>query len=73
MIGTATLVLPWYPPPVAAKQLADIDRACGGRLIVGAGGGGEYTDDFAGPRACLCTSADRVERIHRFVAAVLDR
>ncbi len=26
-IGTATLVLPWYPPPIAAKQLADIDRA----------------------------------------------
>lgn len=46
-IGTATLVLPWYPPPVAAKQLADIDRATGGRLVVGVGAGGEYPDDFA--------------------------
>ncbi len=46
-IGTATLVLPWYPPPVAAKQLADIDRAAQGRLIVGVGAGGEYPDDFA--------------------------
>jgi alkanesulfonate monooxygenase SsuD/methylene tetrahydromethanopterin reductase-like flavin-dependent oxidoreductase (luciferase family) len=46
-IGTATLVLPWYPPPVVAKQLADIDRACGGRLVVGVGAGGEYPDDFA--------------------------
>jgi probable F420-dependent oxidoreductase len=46
-IGTATLVLPWYPPPVAAKQLADIDRAAGGRLMVGVGSGGEYPDDFA--------------------------
>jgi probable F420-dependent oxidoreductase len=46
-IGTATLVLPWYPPPVAAKQLADIDRATGGRLVVGVGAGGEYSDDFA--------------------------
>lgn len=46
-IGTATLVLPWYPPPVAAKQLADIDRAARGRLIVGVGAGGEYPDDFA--------------------------
>jgi alkanesulfonate monooxygenase SsuD/methylene tetrahydromethanopterin reductase-like flavin-dependent oxidoreductase (luciferase family) len=46
-IGTATLVLPWYPPPVAAKQLADIDRAAHGRLVVGVGGGGEYPDDFA--------------------------
>lgn len=46
-IGTATLVLPWYPPAVAAKQLADIDRVTGGRLVVGVGAGGEYPDDFA--------------------------
>jgi alkanesulfonate monooxygenase SsuD/methylene tetrahydromethanopterin reductase-like flavin-dependent oxidoreductase (luciferase family) len=46
-VGTATLVLPWYMPSVAAKQLADIDRASGGRLIVGVGAGGEYADDFA--------------------------
>jgi alkanesulfonate monooxygenase SsuD/methylene tetrahydromethanopterin reductase-like flavin-dependent oxidoreductase (luciferase family) len=46
-VGTATLVLPWYPPAVAAKQLADIDRASGGRVIVGVGAGGEYPDDFA--------------------------
>jgi alkanesulfonate monooxygenase SsuD/methylene tetrahydromethanopterin reductase-like flavin-dependent oxidoreductase (luciferase family) len=46
-IGTATLVLPWYQPAVAAKQLADIDRASNGRLVVGVGGGGEYPDDFA--------------------------
>ena len=46
-IGTATLVLPWYAPALAAKQLADIDRASGGRLIVGVGAGGEYRDDFA--------------------------
>lgn len=46
-IGTATLVLPWYPPAVAAKQLADIDRASGGRLVVGVGAGGEHPDDFA--------------------------
>jgi alkanesulfonate monooxygenase SsuD/methylene tetrahydromethanopterin reductase-like flavin-dependent oxidoreductase (luciferase family) len=46
-IGTATLVLPWYQPPVAAKQLADIDRAAQGRLLVGVGAGGEYPDDFA--------------------------
>jgi alkanesulfonate monooxygenase SsuD/methylene tetrahydromethanopterin reductase-like flavin-dependent oxidoreductase (luciferase family) len=46
-IGTATLVLPWYPPAVAAKQLAEIDRTADGRLIVGVGSGGEYPDDFA--------------------------
>ncbi len=32
---------------MAAKQLADIDRAAGGRLYVGVGAGGEYPDDFA--------------------------
>ena len=46
-VGTATLVLPWYAPAVAGKQLADIDRVVGGRLIVGVGAGGEYPDDFA--------------------------
>jgi alkanesulfonate monooxygenase SsuD/methylene tetrahydromethanopterin reductase-like flavin-dependent oxidoreductase (luciferase family) len=46
-VGTATLVLPWYAPAVAAKQLADLDRASGSRLIVGVGAGGEYPDDFA--------------------------
>lgn len=45
-IGTATLVLPRYPPPVAAKQIADIDRASQGRLIIGVGSGGEYPHDF---------------------------
>jgi alkanesulfonate monooxygenase SsuD/methylene tetrahydromethanopterin reductase-like flavin-dependent oxidoreductase (luciferase family) len=47
MVGTATLVLPWYPPAVVAKQLVDLDRASGGRLVVGVGAGGEYADDFA--------------------------
>ena len=46
-VGTATLVLPWYAPAVVAKQLADLDRASGGRLIVGVGAGGEYPDDFS--------------------------
>jgi len=53
-IGTATLVLPWYPPAIAAKQIADIDRASGGRVILGVGAGGEYADDFVAagvPRA----------------------
>jgi alkanesulfonate monooxygenase SsuD/methylene tetrahydromethanopterin reductase-like flavin-dependent oxidoreductase (luciferase family) len=45
-VGTATLVLPWYAPAIVAKQLADLDRASGGRLIVGVGAGGEYRDDF---------------------------
>jgi alkanesulfonate monooxygenase SsuD/methylene tetrahydromethanopterin reductase-like flavin-dependent oxidoreductase (luciferase family) len=47
VVGTATLLLPLYPPAIAAKQLADLDRASCGRLIVGVGVGGEYESDFA--------------------------
>jgi alkanesulfonate monooxygenase SsuD/methylene tetrahydromethanopterin reductase-like flavin-dependent oxidoreductase (luciferase family) len=46
-IGTATLVLPLYPPALVAKQVADLDRAAGGRLALGVGVGGEYASDFA--------------------------
>jgi probable F420-dependent oxidoreductase len=46
-IGTATLVLPLYPPALVAKQAADIDRAAGGRVALGVGVGGEYPSDFA--------------------------
>src|SRR5206468_3719735 len=45
-VGTATLLLPLYPPGIAAKQLADLDRASGGRLVIGVGVGGEYPADF---------------------------
>ena len=45
-IGTATLLLPLYPPGIVAKQLADLDRASDGRVIVGIGVGGEYASDF---------------------------
>jgi alkanesulfonate monooxygenase SsuD/methylene tetrahydromethanopterin reductase-like flavin-dependent oxidoreductase (luciferase family) len=63
-IGTATLVLPWYPPPVAAKQLADIDRASHGRLVVGVGCGGEYPDDFA---AAGVPIGERGERLNESI------
>jgi probable F420-dependent oxidoreductase len=45
-VGTAALLLPLYPPAVVAKQLADLDRASGGRLVIGVGVGGEYESDF---------------------------
>lgn len=60
-IGTATLVLPWYQPPVAAKQLADIDRASHGRLVVGVGGGGEYPDDFAAAGVPIAERGPRLD------------
>jgi probable F420-dependent oxidoreductase len=45
-IGTATLLLPLYPPALVAKQIADLDRACGGRVALGIGVGGDYPSDF---------------------------
>jgi probable F420-dependent oxidoreductase len=45
-LGTGALVLPWYPPALVAKQIADLDRASGGRLVLGVGVGGEYASDF---------------------------
>jgi probable F420-dependent oxidoreductase len=46
-IGTAILLLPLYPPAVVAKQIADLDRATGGRVTLGVGVGGEYPGEFA--------------------------
>lgn len=45
-IGTSILLLPLYPPAIVAKQIADLDNACGGRLILGIGVGGEYPQEF---------------------------
>jgi len=46
VVGTATLLLPLFPPALVAKQLADLDRAADGRLAIGIGVGGEYAADF---------------------------
>ena len=46
-VGTAILLLPLYPPAIVAKQIADLDRATGGRVTLGVGVGGEYPDEFA--------------------------
>ena len=48
-VGTAILLLPLYPPAIVAKQVADLDRATGGRVTLGVGVGGEYPGEF---RAC---------------------
>ena len=48
-IGTSILLLPLYPPAIVAKQIADLDRATGGRVTLGVGIGGEYPAEF---RAC---------------------
>jgi len=38
-LATSVLVLPYRNPIVLAKELATLDRLCGGRLVVGVGGG----------------------------------
>ena len=66
-VGTATLVLPWYQPPIAAKQLADIDRAANGRLVVGVGCGGEYPEDFAAAGVPLAQRGQRLDESIRLM------
>ncbi len=45
-IGTSILLLPLYPPALVAKQIADLDRATNGRVVLGVGIGGEYPQEF---------------------------
>jgi probable F420-dependent oxidoreductase len=58
-IGTSILLLPLYAPAIVAKQVADLDRAAGGRLILGVGIGGEYPQEF---RACQVPREERGRR-----------
>ena len=58
-IGTSILLLPLYPPAIVAKQIADLDRATGGRVVLGVGVGGEYPQEF---RACGVRIGERGRR-----------
>ena len=46
-LGTGVLLLPLRPPGLVAKQIASLDHAAGGRVILGIGVGGEGAEDFA--------------------------
>ncbi len=46
IVGTSILLLPLYPPALIAKQVADLDRVTGGRLLLGVGVGGEYPQEY---------------------------
>jgi probable F420-dependent oxidoreductase len=59
-IGTSILLLPLYQPAIVAKQIADLDRATGGRLVLGVGVGGEYAQEF---RACGVPREERGRRV----------
>lgn len=58
-IGTSILLLPLYPPAIVAKQIADLDRATSGRVVLGVGVGGEYPQEF---RACQIPRGERGAR-----------
>jgi probable F420-dependent oxidoreductase len=66
-IGTSVLLLPLYPPAIVAKQVADLDRYCGGRITLGIGVGGEYEQEF---RACGVPRNERGKRTDEAIALI---
>ena len=64
-IGTSVLLLPLYPPAIVAKQVADLDRATGGRVTLGVGVGGEYPQEF---EACGVPIEERGGRADEAIA-----
>ena len=46
-IGTAVYLLPLRHPVPVAKQVATLDRLCGGRFVFGVGVGGEFPGEYA--------------------------
>jgi len=64
-IGTSILLLPLYEPAIVAKQIADLDRATGGRVVLGVGIGGEYPAEF---RACHVPMGERGRRADEAIA-----
>jgi probable F420-dependent oxidoreductase len=68
-VGTAVLLLPLYPPAVVAKQIADLDRATGGRVTLGIGVGGEYPSEF---EACGVPVGERGPRTDEAIPLLRD-
>jgi alkanesulfonate monooxygenase SsuD/methylene tetrahydromethanopterin reductase-like flavin-dependent oxidoreductase (luciferase family) len=66
-VGTATLLLPLYPPAIVAKQIADLDNASGGRVMLGVGVGGEYPQEF---RAVQVPQSERGRRADEAITLI---
>lgn len=66
-VGTSILLLPLYPPAIVAKQIADLDRATGGRVVLGVGIGGEYPQEF---RACGVPIEERGRRTDEAIGLI---
>jgi len=63
-VGTSILLLPLYPPALVAKQIADLDRATNGRVMLGVGIGGEYAQEF---RAVQVAIEERGRRTNEMI------
>ena len=66
-IGTSILLLPLYPPALVAKQVADLDRASNGRVMLGVGVGGEYPQEF---RALQVPIEERGRRTNEMIPLI---
>ena len=66
-IGTSILLLPLYAPAIVAKQIADLDNATGGRIVLGVGIGGEYPQEF---RACQVPIEERGRRTDEAIGLI---
>jgi alkanesulfonate monooxygenase SsuD/methylene tetrahydromethanopterin reductase-like flavin-dependent oxidoreductase (luciferase family) len=66
-IGTSILLLPLYPPALVAKQIADLDRATDGRVVLGIGVGGEYPQEF---RAVQVPIEERGRRTNEIIPLI---
>ena len=60
LFGTSVYLLPLRHPTLVAKQVATLDRLCGGRLIFGAGVGGEFPREY---EACGVPVRERGARL----------
>jgi probable F420-dependent oxidoreductase len=60
LLGTAVYLLPLRHPTLVAKQIATLDRMCGGRLVFGVGIGGEFPTEYA---ACGVPLRERGARL----------
>src|SRR3989442_15696001 len=58
-LGTAVLLLPLRPAALAAKEIASVDNISGGRVILGAGIGGEMPKEFEAGQPSPGSGGDR--------------
>lgn len=60
LLGTSVYLLPLRHPVPVAKQVATLDRLCGGRLVFGVGVGGEFPAEY---EACGVAVSERGPRL----------